>query len=88
MLSIWQYRKYAFENYKTEVISKLEKYRDENSSYPDNLSIINFDEKYDIRYYVDSLKQNFILSYSSGFIGCNANKYDSQTKKWTIEFVY
>jgi hypothetical protein len=85
---VFTYNKLSFLHEKKVVIQKLEDYRKAYSIYPANLDELGEDFDKAFFYWSDSLRQSFILSYASGIMNVNTNRYDSQTKEWTQLFNY
>lgn len=85
---VFTYNKLRFIHEKKVLIQKLEDYRKVHSIYPGHLDELNEDFDEIFNYWSDSLRQSFILSYSSGIMNSNLNRYDSQTKEWTQQFIY
>jgi hypothetical protein len=85
---IFTYKKLSFRHEKKVVIQKLEEYRKAHAIYPGTLDELDEDFGKNFYYSPDRSRQSFILSYDSGIMGANTNRYDSQTKEWTQKFNY
>jgi hypothetical protein len=82
------YKSHIIEEYKTEIIVSLEKYKLINHQYPKNLNETGKELKYNFHYTTDSAFQTFRVSYSYGIMETNTMVYESETKKWVTKFNY
>lgn len=82
---VHQFNKYQFENYKTNLISELEHYKNKYGTYPADLKKLKLKDHKSLYYSYDSIENSYQLAYPTGF-GLNTTFYDSKTKTWKEKF--
>jgi len=88
LIGTYACKKLILNHDKKRVIEKLENYKKLNSIYPNDLGQIDESLSKIFYYSPDSLSQSFTISYSSGIMNINTNRYNNRTKEWEEVFNY
>ena len=86
--SLVYYSHYRMESMKKKVVQELETFKQQKGHYPASLKHVTYDQFVELSYIPDSLLQQFVLSYTSGFMSIKTCSYHSEDKLWEEHFNY